>query len=64
MKVTIDIPVGILQTCLECGWNEEQTRKVFNKYLQEISRHMYNQFEADFDNWISNEDNEEFLDNL
>lgn len=64
MQVTINIPEGIIQTCKECGWNEEQTKKVFVEYLQEVTSHLYNQFEIDFDNWINDEDTQEFLDNL
>ena len=64
MQVTINIPEGIIQTCKECGWNEEQTKKVFSEYLGEITQHPYNQFEINFDEWINDEDNEEFLENL
>jgi hypothetical protein len=64
MQVTINIPEGIIRTCLECGWNEEQTKKVFVEYLGEITQHPYNQFEINFDEWINDEDNEEFLNNL
>jgi hypothetical protein len=64
MQVTINIPEGIIQTCKECEWNEEQTKKVFVEYLREITQHPYNQFEINFDEWINDEDNEEFLENL
>jgi hypothetical protein len=64
MQVTINIPEGIIRTCSKCGWNKEQTKKVFVEYLQEVTSHLYNQFEIDFDNWINDEDTQEFLDNL
>jgi hypothetical protein len=64
MQVTINIPEGIIRTCTKCGWNEEQTRKVIIKYLQEVTNHTYNHFEIGFDNWINDEDTQEFLDNL
>jgi hypothetical protein len=64
MQVTINIPEGIIRTCKECEWNEEQTKKVFLEYIQAITHHPYNQFEVDFDEWLNDEDNEEFLENL
>jgi hypothetical protein len=64
MQVTVNIPEGIIRTCSKCGWNEKQTKEVFVEYLQEVTSHLYNQFEIDFDNWINDEDTQEFLNNL
>jgi hypothetical protein len=58
IKVEVDIPEKIVQTCLECGFNEEQTKKVYLHYLGVIVKHPYNQFEIDFENWL-NEDCED-----
>jgi hypothetical protein len=64
MQITIKIPERIIQLCKECGWDEEQTKKVFIEYLGDIFENPYNHFEIDFDNWVNDEDNQEFLENL
>ena len=63
MKVEITIPQSIINTCKECGWDEQQTKPIFLAYLNEITVHPYNQFEIDFENWIEG-DGADYIDDI
>ena len=63
MQITITIPQGIINTCKEYGWDENQTKTIFLAYLEEITNHPYNHFQIEFDNWI-NGDGEDYIDEI
>ena len=52
MIVEVNIPRNIINTCRECGWDEEETKKYFSQYLDEVINHPYGQFEIDFEMWL------------
>jgi hypothetical protein len=59
MKVQINIPESIINTCKVSKLNENQTKEIFSKYMEEIMNDPYGQFQNDFVNWINSEEDEE-----
>ena len=64
MVVEIIIPEGIINTCKECGYDENKTKKVAQRYLSDVMNDPYDHFVNDFTNWLDDEDTEEFLKEL
>ena len=56
MEVTIKIPEFIIKLCKECGFDEEQTKKLFRGYINRISHDDYGQFSANFEDWLDGDD--------
>lgn len=52
MTVEVTIPQSIIETCKECGWDEQETKKHFGAYLHEVMNHPYGQMELDFGVWL------------
>lgn len=62
MQVTITIPQNIINTCQECGWEEQEIAILFKAFLNRVVEHPYNQFEIDFEGWLEDQDEEELED--
>lgn len=59
MKVYITIPQNIVNTCRDNGWHDSETKQLFQRYLSEVTTDGYNQFKANFENWLEDLDEEE-----
>ncbi len=64
MQVTITIPQNIIDQCAECGWNETQTKAVFQEFVSALMDNGYGQFETDFDIWLNDLDDSELAEIL
>ena len=60
MQVQITIPQNIINTCKECGWDEQEIKQHFSNYLSQVINHPYGQFELDFGMWLEDLDEENF----
>jgi len=56
MEITIKIPEFIIKLCKECGFDEEQTKKIYRGYINEISDDDYGQFNANFEDWLGDDE--------
>ena len=52
MVIQIRIPQNIIDTCLECGWDELETKEYFSRYMRDVMYDPYRQFEQDFGVWL------------
>ena len=52
MQVTISIPQIIVDQCHECGYDEETTKILFLRFLNDMMFDGYGQFHTDFDIWL------------
>jgi hypothetical protein len=54
MEITIKIPNSIQEYCKEKGYSEEQTKKLFQSFLDNLfeDADMYNHLVTDFELWM------------
>jgi hypothetical protein len=64
MEVAITIPQNIIDTCKECGWEEQEIAVLFKKYLVAIFEGPYGNFEQDFQIWLEDLNEEEMEEEL
>lgn len=64
MTIEVTIPEGIVNTCKECGYDENKTKKVAQRFLSNVMNDPYDQLVNDFTVWLDDEFTEDFLKEL
>ena len=52
MVVQIGIPQSIINTCIDCGWDELEIKEYFSRYMREVMNDQHGHFEQDFKIWL------------
>ena len=52
MVIQIGIPQQIINTCIERGWDELETKEYFSRYVRGVVNDIDGQFEQDFGVWL------------
>lgn len=60
MTIELDIPTQIENNLKKCNLSEEQVKKVFSIFLEELMIDEHGHFFTNFDNWLNGLDDDEF----